>query len=377
MNKFKPFTALILIFFFSPSLSNAVNETPKIDKPKEIVIQEKQIITPKVTSINFRNESLDAITKSMSKLTGKSFILTDNLANKKITIIAQEEVTIEEAYRAFLTALDMNELTVVPVGKFSKIVSSRDAPRMSLHTYGDKYAPSSDAYITRIHHLKYIKAQEVSNSLSSIVSPRMMVAHAPTNSLIITDTGSNINRIIEILEYLDVKGFEEKLEVIKIKHASAKDIAEQLNNFLDIKGQSRYPISGRFSPYPGETPSGGDVISTVIPDPRTNSIIVKATKEGILKIKEIIAKLDINVGGTGKIHIYYLQNSQAKKVSETLQKVIESGGPVRGISGSAPFSQSMGEFEGEVKITGDEETNSIVITSSLKDYEILKSIIQK
>src|SRR3989338_3067105 len=134
-----------------------------------------------VTSINFRNESLDAVTKSMSKLTGKSFIVTEDLSRKKITIIAQEEVTIEEAYRAFLSALEMNGLTVAPVGKFLKIIQSRDAPRQSLDTYAGKYAPTSDGYITRIYHLKYINADEVQRSLQSIVQPRALTAYPPTN----------------------------------------------------------------------------------------------------------------------------------------------------------------------------------------------------
>jgi len=345
--------------------------------PKEIKIEG----TPapqqslKITSINFRDETLEAVTKSMSKLTGKSFIVTTDLSRKKVTIISEEEVTIEEAYRAYLSALEMNDLTVVPVGKFLKIVSSRDAPKMSLHTYAGKYAPSSDEFITRIHHLKYINAQEISRSLQSLVNPRSMVAYEATNSLIVTDTGANIQRLVEILEHLDIQGFEEKLEVIKIHHASAKDIADQLNNFLDTAGKGRSGPQSRFAPPSVTTGSeGGESISKIIPDPRTNHIIVKANDQGIEKLKDLISKLDVPVRGGGKIHVYYLQNSSAEKVSATLSKLVTSS---RGASRPGLPTSGDLEFEGEIKITGDQETNSIVVTSSLQDFSTIKDVIRK
>ncbi|HBQ20948.1 MAG: type II secretion system protein GspD [Deltaproteobacteria bacterium GWA2_38_16] len=355
--------------------------------PREIKIEEKGPETKnavKITSINFRDETLDAVTKSISKLTGKSFIVTEDLSRKKITIISQEDVTIEEAYRAFLSALEMNDLTLVPVGKFFKIVRAQDATKMSLKTYAGKYSPTSDGYITRIYHLKYINASAISRSLQPIVNPRALVAYEPTNSLIITDTGSNINRLLEILEHLDVKGFEEQLAVIKIKYASAKDVADQLNNFYrdDMKqgGGSRFapPTFGGSAGGGDSGASGGESISKIIPDPRTNSIIVKANEQGIIKIKELISKLDTNVGGGGKIHVYYLQNSDAEKMAQILSQLVggKSGGSPRM---GMPGMPSMGpvDFEGEIKITGDKETNSLVITASLQDYNTLKGVIGK
>src|SRR3989338_4137216 len=353
-------------------------------KAQDIVIEEKAPegakTAPKVTSINFRDETLEAVTKSISKLTGKSFIVKDDLARKKITIISQEDVTIEEAYRAFLSALEMNDLTVVPVGKFLKVVPIQDAARMSLKTYSGEYAPTSDGYITRIYHLKYINAGDIQRALQGIVNPRSLVSYDPTNSLIITDTGANINRIVEIVTHLDIKGFEEQLVVLKIKYASAKEVADQINNFY--RYDKKTGMGGRFAPTPpfgGPMEGGwGESISKLIPDPRSNSIIVKANAQGIAKIKELISKLDTPLGGGGKIHVYYLQNSEAEKISTTLNNIIGGRGGARPPT-SFPGSPQAGpvDFEGEIKLTGDKETNSLVITASLQDYQTLKSVIQK
>ncbi|MBI3017951.1 MAG: type II secretion system secretin GspD [Deltaproteobacteria bacterium] len=352
---------------------------------KEVIIDEKAPegtkAAPKVTSINFRDETLEAVTKSISKLTGKSFIVKDDLGRKKITIISQEDVTIEEAYRAFLSALEMNDLTVVPVGKFLKVVPIQDATKMSLKTYSGEYAPTSDGYITRIYHLKYINAGDIQRALQGIVNPRSLVAYEPTNSLIITDTGANINRIVEIVTHLDIKGFEEQLIVLKIKYASAKEVADQINNFYK---DDKKPGGSRFAPTPPfggpMEGGGGESISKIIPDPRSNSIIVKANSQGIAKIKELISKLDTPVGGGGKIHVYYLQNSEAEKISTTLNNLLggRSGArPPTSFMPGMPPQVGPVDFEGEIKLTGDKETNSLVITASLQDFQTLKSVIQK
>lgn len=371
----------LIIIIYALSVSAVFAQTPPAP-PKDIIIDEKRTESKglKITSINFRDESLDAITKSISKLTGKSFIVTEDLSRKKITIISQEEVTIEEAYRAFLSALEMNDLTVVPVGRFLKIVRAQDATKMSLKTYSGEYSPTSDGYITRIHHLKFISASEIARSLQSIASPRALVAYDPTNSLIITDTGANINRILEIVDHLDIKGFEEQLAVIKIKYASAKDIAEQINNFYrdDKSPTSRFGAPSFGGPgfdSGAKEKGGGASISKIIPEPRTNSIIVKANELGVQKIKELIEKLDVNIQGGGKIHVYYLQNSQADKLADTLSKLISTtGARPPGFPGAAATPL---DFEGEIKITGDKETNALVITASLQDFNTVKTVIQK
>ena len=365
-------------------------EKRETKKAQDIVINEKTPegsltqgakTAPKVTSINFRDETLEAVTKSISKLTGKSFIVKDDLGRKKITIISQEDVTIAEAYRAFLSALEMNDLTVVPVGKFLKVVPISNATKMSLKTYSGEYAPTSDGYITRIYHLKYINAGDIQRALQSIVNPRSLVAYEPTNSLIITDTGANINRIVEIVTHLDIKGFEEQLVVLKIKYASAKEVADQINNFY--RDDKKTGMGGRFAPTPPfggpMEGGGGESISKLIPDPRSNSIIVKANAQGIAKIKELISKLDTPVGGGGKIHVYYLQNSEAEKIAQTLNNIIGGRGGARPPTSFAPGIPQAGpvDFEGEIKLTGDKETNSLVITASLQDYQTLKSVIQK
>ena len=147
----------------------------------------------------------------ISKWTGKNFIL-DSKVRGKITIIGPSQVTLQEAYQAFLSALDANGLTTVQAGKFIRIIESAEARRSPVKTYAGDYAPKDDQFITRIFQLKYINSDEVQREFRDLTTRQgKLFAYEPTNSIIITDTGSNIQRIKEILQTLDVKGFETKL----------------------------------------------------------------------------------------------------------------------------------------------------------------------
>ncbi|MCB0392552.1 MAG: type II secretion system protein GspD, partial [Bdellovibrionales bacterium] len=249
-----------------------------------------------VESFDYPNADISEIVKAISKLTGKNFILDSNVRGK-ITIIAPSQITVAEAYRAFLSALAMNGLTIVPSGNFLKIRQARAAQRDSLETYTGEYFPNTDQIITRIIKLKYISAEEVYKNLR-ILNSKDGESHAygPTNSLIITDYGSHIERVVNILKYLDVSGFEEKLAVIRIKFAKAKDIADLINKIInkDTGSQSNVP---RFRRTTQKDTSGGgsESYSLVVADDRTNSVIVVGNDAGIRKIRKLVSQLDFRL----------------------------------------------------------------------------------
>ncbi|HEX4923054.1 MAG TPA: secretin N-terminal domain-containing protein, partial [Bdellovibrionales bacterium] len=155
-----------------------------------------------IDSFDYPNAEITDIVKAISELTGKNFIIDPGVRGK-ITIIAPSKITVAEAYKAFLSALAINGFTVVPSGKFLKIRNVRDAQRENIETYSGAYSPDSDQMITRIVHLKYISADEVVKSLRMLPSKNgEMYPYAPTNSLIISDFGSNIERVMAILREL-------------------------------------------------------------------------------------------------------------------------------------------------------------------------------
>lgn len=348
-----------------------------------------------IESFDFPNVEITDIIKAISELTGKNFIIDPGVRGK-ITIIAPTKITVSEAYKAFLSALAINGFTVVPSGSFLKVKSARNAQRDNIETYSGAYYPNADQMITRIIHLKHISASQVNRDLRILPSKDgEMNIYEPTNSIIISDYGSNIDRVMKIISQLDVPGFEEQLEVIPIKYAKAKDLADLVDKIVN-KGNKPQGASApgaftagvpRFSRSTGATSQQGASFFMAIPDDRTNSIIVVGNKSGIVRIKKLISQLDFKIRAedSGGVYVYNVKFGDAEKIAQTLQGVAKdatprppTGGSLLSPIGSGGQMQAPQEiFGGDVKITADKTTNSLVVTASKQDYDVVLSILAK
>ncbi len=346
-----------------------------------------------IESFDFPNVEITDVIKAIGELTGKNFIIDPGVRGK-ITIIAPTKITVAEAYKAFLSALAINGFTVVPSGSFMKIKSARNAQRDSIETYSGAYYPNSDQMITRIIHLKHIQAEQVNRDLRVLTSKDgEMSVYPATNSLIFSDYGSNVDRVMKILGQLDVPGFEDQIEVINVKYAKAKDLADLVDKIVNKGNKSTGTAPGsfsagvpRFTRSSGASGQQGTSFFMAIPDDRTNSIIAMGNKSGILRLKKLISQLDFRIRpeDSGGVNVYYVKNGIAKNIAQTLQGVTKDaapkaggGGLLGGIGGNPVAAQSTEIFGGDVKIQADESTNSLVITASKQDYEQVLNILRK
>ena len=346
-----------------------------------------------IESFDYPNVDIQELVKAISELTGKNFILDQNVRGK-ITIIAPTKVTVAEAYEAFLSALAMNGKTIVKMGAFLKIRDTRAAQRDNIEVYSGDYYPRSDQFITRIIHLKYISAQDLEKQLRIIPSKDgEWKPYPPTNSVIITDYGANVHRATKIIKQLDVPGFEETLDVIPVRHAAAKEIAEIIEQII-TRGQPRSRRSRRSSrsSFSSNLPRFGksgksESFSVVIPDERTNSIIIVGNRAGIERIRSLVARLDFKLSAeeAGGVHVYYMKHGDAEKIAETLSgiaKEVEQQQNNRDRRSSRrrddpPEPKVEPIFGGDVKIAADKATNSIIVTASKQDYEVVLALLSK
>lgn len=348
-----------------------------------------------IESFDYPNAEVTDVIKAISELTGKNFIV-DPSVRGKITIIAPSRISVAEAYKAFLSALAINGLAVVPGDGFYKIKQARAAQRDSIETYAGAYYPTSDQMITRIVKLKYISADEIMKQVRTLNSKDgEMSAYAPTNSLIISDYGASVDRIIKILNQLDVQGFEEQMEVIRIKFARAKDISDLVDQIIN-KGEKS--TGGQFgggiprfrrtgSPDSSGT-QGAEVYSLVVADERTNSIIVVGNRAGIEKIRKLINRLDFPMrpDEQGGVFVYYVRHGEAEKMANTLngiasesKKSAEAAARPATPGGGAPATgpANVTIFGGDVKVSADVNTNSLIIVASKPDYDVIKNLLSK
>ena len=338
-----------------------------------------------VKNFDHPDTTLMELTRFMQKLTGINFILDKELKGK-VSILAPTPITVGDAWKAYLTVLNMNGYTLVKSGAFYKIVSSRDKDKAGGKIYTGSYTPTTANFVMRVIPLKYIDSKEFSQAFRRFMSRSGgdVVDLGKTNTILLRDTGENINRIVRLIEFIDIPGHDETLQIIKVEHSSAQEIAGLLDQILSDQNQRRRGFRRRSSR--NNNSSKNESISRIIADPRTNTIIAMANADGARRLRNLIKKLDSKnvASGGGQIHVYYLNHGNAETLSATLEKLVSTSSRKRSSSRNSrnrsTFSGNIPEislFNNSVKITADKDNNALVITASPTDYLTIKEVIKK
>ena len=359
----------------------------------------------RIDSFDFPNANLLDLVKAIGKLTGINFIVDPGLSSKQISIIAPSPITVAEAYKAFLSALSANGYTVVKSGAFWKIESTEKAHKDNIEVYSGDYFPNTDQLITRIIKLKHINAKNFETSIKWLLSQNNKIStHESSNSIILSDYGSVIERIMKIVYEMDVPGSGESIELIQVEHASAEELAGILSELLSINRRSSKGSSflskSRSRPRVTLSPSakkegslaGKIKISNIIPDLRTNSLVVSANKKGFERVKKLVKKLDapVDPSRTGGVYVYNVLYGTAEEVYNTLMGINPSSKTERnrnyresfslrgGISRSFSNNRSKSPLFGDVNIMADTNTNSLIVSAKNKyEYERVLSVLKK
>lgn len=331
-------------------------------------------------SLDFKDIELADLITTVSELTGKNF-LYDETVKGKATIISPAPMSLDEAYKLFLTVLNVKGFTVVPSGKVYKVVPLSTAKENNLPlATGERKDYSGDQFVTRLVPLSHIDATLLATTVLAPLVPKTsnVVAYAPSNTLIITDSSANIDRLLKIIQELDIPSGLDSLEVIPLQFASADEVAQVATQVLSQVIAS--PRRGRSAAIPQ---AGAAQMSKVIPFARTNALVVMATVEDLQTVKRLVADLDSKPSRErSNINVYYLENADAETLAKTLNEILtgikaQTQGQVPGrpaqaaapVPGGAPLSTE------PVSITADKPTNSLIINATPEDFNTIRGII--
>jgi general secretion pathway protein D len=369
--------------------SNKSTITPFEKNPQYVKLNPETGFGPEIVqSFDFPNADILDVTKHMQKLTGINLIL-DKDVKGKISIVAPTPITVGDAWKAYLAALNMAGYSLIKTGNFYRIISSRDVRYTPTKIYTGDYIPDTETYMMKVIALKHVNASEITRNFRPFMSRYGRIIDIPqTNTIIITDTGANINRLMKLVKFLDVAGFDESLQILPVKNTSAQELAKLLDSILqDSKGSSTRGKS-RSSRLRAKKGGAGMSISKIIAEPRTNSIIAMADAAGAKHLKNLIKKLDVQKvsTGSGKIQVYYLQHGDAESLAKTLTTLISGAksnssssrrGSLSRFSRNNNNNSKESLFTNDVKVTADKATNSLVVTASPTDWLTVKEVINK
>lgn len=356
--------------------------------------------------IYFDKVEIEKLVQTVSDATCRTFILPENVRGK-ISIIGPEngrvEVDADQFYSAFLAALDANGLAVYPYGRFLKIVDKRSAKQNPIPTIVDPDQPytTNEQMVTKLFKIKNVEVEPLRGVLQQLVSKDGDTIPFPPDTIIINDVGSNIHRLERLINQLDSRAASDEMRVIQVQYSSAQDVATTVQRLFEAKSARPGQRPGTFNAPPnvpqpqgavqqaeGQEGSGGPVtLSQIIPDERTNKLIIVASPAAFERIQNIVREIDIPAGGGGRINVYYLENANAEELASTLQSLAQGTAnrprnlPQPNIPQGAPrgagATQAAELFGGEVKISADKGTNSLVVVASQSDYKNLVQVIQQ
>ena len=340
---------------YSSSTTDSMVEMPLLSEPGAV---------DSMVSLDFDQADIRVFIKTIGHLTGINFLIDDNVRGT-VTLISPTRIRLGEVYKILESVLQVKGYAAVPAGKIVKIVPRNDAAKSNLliRVGGDPESiPTDDSLVTQIIPLHFANVTEISSMLSTMVSSGGSITTYPnTNTVILTDTSSNIHRIAKLIRELDIEGAEDNTVVIRLKYGSAQTISEQITQIMQRNTTAPAIRSGRpAAPVVNET-------TKILPDERTNSLIVVSNPDDIEMIRDLVARLDVERPlEASNVHVVFLKHAEAVEVEKSLSAVL-----------TRLSSRVTDETSELLQITSDVSTNSLIVVASPQDYEIIENMIEK
>ena len=387
------------------SSGSAQGSVPKIQESGDFYI----------LNLDEEGESLDLLwlTKMCQVATGKNFnfdqkVVQPALLDAKVRMFGEKRIPKAEFYEFYQILMFIHGFTITKVGPDHLAVfliqSSSPAQAAAgkavlkdeaiyiLPDELDKYADQVATQIMTVLHLPNTDVRTLGSSLRGIVggqgSEQTIMPVANTQSVVLRGFAPQVVSIARILKLVDDlagqdTGITPQFDVIPLEFAAAEDLSDILEQLLEAR--KREAQTQRQANPQGATGqiSGGGGESKILTYPRTNSLLVMALPEDMAAIKELVARLDVEVVEPERTyHVYALDHVKAEDLAEVLEDFIEGASRVTAGAGGGrgaaqPAAQGLSSRDNEVIVVADETTNSLLIAASRRRYEEVVELIQR
>ena len=197
---------------------------------------------PDAIRLNFRNAPLDQVLSHLSEAAG--FVVVMETAVKgDVSVISNQPLTRDEAVDLLNSVLGKNGYAAIRDGRTLTIVDRSTAKSRNIPvkvSNDPALIPANDEVVTQIIPIRYVEAEQLAKDLSTFVSANAtFVANAAGNSIVMTDTQSNIRHLVEIIRAIDTSAQSEtEIRVFKLKNANPGEVATLLTELFNTSSSS-------------------------------------------------------------------------------------------------------------------------------------------
>jgi general secretion pathway protein D len=318
--------------------------------------------TDRIT-LNLKDADIRALISTVSKFTGKNFIV-DPRVKAKVTVISANSMTPKEVYDVFLSVLQVHGFAAVPTDSVIKIVPEINAKQGPTPLITNDRKLPGDELITKVIHLEHVPAAQLVPILRPLVPQTgHMAAYPAANSLIITDHAANIERLEKIIHGVDRED-SDQVEIVQLKYASASELVRILNALNQGMGKN-------------------DPSKLVLAaDDRTNSILMTGDRSARLKARATILHLDTPLNDGGNTSVIYLKYAKAEDLVSILTGIQQNTGKIGSTRTASKVPHVASAASGKTIadnaiIQADPDTNALIITADPNTLLNLKAVIRQ
>jgi len=329
--------------------------------------------------LNFRNAPLEMVLNYLSDAAGFIIVL-DTPVHGNVNVISDHPMTRDEAVDLLNEVLNENGYAAIRDGRTLTILDKNDAKTRDIPvkvSNDPDSIPKNDEIVTQVIPIRFVDAGDLVKDLSSFVSPQAtVVANDAGNSIVITDTQSNIRHIVEIIKAIDSSAeAETEIRVFRLKYASPNDVVSELTSIFpsSTSGSGSTPqfpmrFGGGFGGFGGGGFGGGGLARlfgggggggggagggttgnsasdrikkatqvNAVADARTSAVIVTAPKDLIEEIAAMMKDLDVPSERDQSVYVFHMDNADPQQAVQVLQNMFQSTSSSRG-SGSSSSS---------------------------------------
>jgi general secretion pathway protein D len=326
---------------------------------------------PDMVTLNFVNADIEGVVKAVGEITGKNFVL-DPRVKGTVNIISAKPISRSLVYQVFLSALRLQGFAAVEDRGMVMIVPEIEAKTHHSPTFGPQQSRRGGGQIveTQVFRLQHESAAQLMPVLRPLITPNNSItAYPSSNTLVVTDYASNLQRIAKIIESVD-QPVDSGSIMIPLEHASALDVAQTIGHLLAEPARAADPTSRL----------------TVAADARSNSVLATAGDPARLRrVRELVAMLDTPTSAGGNIHVIYLKNADATKLADVLRSIYTGESTTAPTHASTPLGTNAPKQAASAQagssqpgiIQADPATNSLIITAPDAVYNNLRATVEK
>ncbi|MAD91428.1 MAG: type II secretion system protein GspD [Gammaproteobacteria bacterium] len=302
-------------------------------------------------TLNWKDADIRIVVEAVSEATGKNFIL-DPRVTGNVNLLSAEPMSKDAFYEAFLSILQVHGYIAIESGNLIKILPDATA-RQFPSQYGTENIRGADSLATQVIKVENVNATQLVPILRPLI-PQYghLVAHAGSNTLIISDRVANLKRVTSIIRRIDMASSED-IEVVQLTNASASEIVRIMTSF---------PQSSSDSAANG---------MSLAADARTNSVLIGGALSDRLRLRTLITHLDTPLENGGDTQVRYLRYADAEELSAKLQAHASTQAATIAEQGSNQTSND------NISIWADTQTNAIVVNAPPKMMRSLMRIVDK